>query len=122
MPSEHESLEQAIAAIEAQRAILGDAVVEAALVALRTKLAAVMIAERAQAAAVTPESVPQVQRKQITALVADIAGFTALSEQLDAEVIFDMIQTLWQRLDAVVRAQDGTIYQHSGDALEPVCR
>ena len=38
--TEREQLEQAIAALEAQRAILGDAVVDASVAALREKLAA----------------------------------------------------------------------------------
>jgi class 3 adenylate cyclase len=97
-------LEQAIAALEAQRAILGDAVADAALASLREKLAALQL--------------PTVeQRKLATVLFADVSGFTALSETLDAEDITAIMNALWVRLDAVVRAHGGRIDKHIGDAL-----
>ena len=63
-----------IAALEGQRGILGDAVVDAALAPMREKLAAL------QAQAVSSEQ----QRKQVTVVFADVSGFTAMSEILDA--------------------------------------
>ena len=44
--TEREQLEQAIAALEAQRGLLGDAVVDASIVALREKLAALTATAR----------------------------------------------------------------------------
>jgi class 3 adenylate cyclase len=97
-------LERAIASIQARRADLGDAVVNAAVAALREKL------ERME---------PPVrgQRRQVTALVADVAGFTALSGHFEAGPLRDLVDALWQRLDAVVSGYAGTVYQHVGDAL-----
>ncbi|NJO83784.1 MAG: hypothetical protein HC828_13955, partial [Blastochloris sp.] len=63
-------LEQAIAALEAQRSLLGDTIVDAALTPLRQKL------NEIKAHAVTE------QRKQVTVLFADASGFTAMGEQL----------------------------------------
>ena len=57
--TEHEQLEHAIAALEAQRAILGDSVVDAALAPMREKLMAL------QAQAITE------RRKQVTVLFSD---------------------------------------------------
>ena len=67
--NEREQLEQAIAALESQRAILGDAVVSTALAPMREKLA-VLSAQ--------PTSAEQ-QRKLLTVLFADVSGFTAMS-------------------------------------------
>ncbi|MCW5853643.1 MAG: hypothetical protein KIT87_26490, partial [Anaerolineae bacterium] len=60
--SEIAQLEQAIAALEAQRAILGDAIVNTALAPMREKLAALKSAHAATE-----------QRKQATILFADLA-------------------------------------------------
>ena len=70
-------LKASMAALEGQRPVLGDSVVEPALAALREKLAALQ--------AQTAQSVQQ--RKLVTILFADISGFTALSEKSDAEVM-----------------------------------
>uniref|UniRef100_UPI0035B2D6D0 hypothetical protein n=1 Tax=Promineifilum sp. TaxID=2664178 RepID=UPI0035B2D6D0 len=59
-------LKAGMAALEAQRPLLGDAVVEAALTALREKLAAL------------EGQTSEQQRKLATVLFMDIAGHTAL--------------------------------------------
>lgn len=107
---EREQLEQAITALEAQRALLGEAVVETALAPLRQKLAA--LAAPPETAAVAEQ-----QRKQVTVLFADVSGFTALSETLDAEEVTATMNTLWGRLDHVILAQGGRIDKHIGDAV-----
>jgi class 3 adenylate cyclase/tetratricopeptide (TPR) repeat protein len=107
---EREQLEQAIAALEAQRAILGDAVVETAVAPLRQKLAAL---------AAPPQAAPagEQQRKQVTVLFADVSGFTAMSETLDAEEVTATMNALWSRLDRAIVAQGGRIDKHIGDAV-----
>lgn len=105
--SEIEQLEQAIAALEAQRGILGDGVVAAALGPMREKLAAL----KAQA-----QPVGQA-RKQVTVLFADVSGFTALSEMLDAEDVANIMNDLWQRLDVAITSFGGMIDKHIGDAV-----
>jgi len=100
-------LEQAIVALEGQRATLGDTAVDAAIVGLRQKLAGL------RASATSTEE----QRKQVTVLFADVSGFTAMSETLDAEVVRDTMNALWQRLDVAIMAQDGVIDKHIGDAV-----
>src|SRR5918912_2884485 len=105
--SEIEQLEQGIAALEAQRAILGDAVVNAALGPVREKLAAL------KAAQVPTEQ----QRKLATILFADVSGFTAMSETMDAEEVLETMNALWARLDTAILEQGGTIDKHIGDAV-----
>ncbi len=103
--SEREQLEQTIAALETQRAVLGDAVVETALSPLREKLAALEV------------PVASEQRKQVTILFADVSGFTAMSETMDAEDVRDTMNDLWERLDGAIIAQGGMIDKHIGDCV-----
>ncbi len=107
--TEREQLEQAIAALEAQRALLGDAVVDTMLKPARDRLAA-LVAEQAA----------REQRKLATVLFADVSGFTALSETLDAEDVADLMNRLWSRLDRVVLDHGGVIDKHIGDAVMAV--
>ena len=94
--SEQKQLAQAMAALEAQWAALGGAVVEAGLAPLREKLAALK-----------PEPEAGQQRKQVTLLFADIAGFTPLSERMDPEVLAGTMNALWQRIDVAIVAHGG---------------
>lgn len=110
MTPDHEQLQQAIAALEAQRSMLGDAVVDIALAPLRAKLAALDRLHDEQ----TPN---RHQRKQVTVLFADISGFTAMSGQLDAEVVGERMNTLWQHIDTAITNHGGKIDKHIGDAV-----
>ena len=105
--SELKQIEQAIAALEQQRALLGDAVVETALASMRAKLDDLK----------TQTSSSEAKRKQVTVLFADVSGFTAMSETLDAEVVTGIMNDLWGRLDAAITAQGGQIDKHIGDAV-----
>ena len=80
-----QQIETAIKALDTQRTILGDELVETTLAPLREKLAAL----RAQAQAADKQ-----QRKLVSVLFADVSGFTALSEQMDAEDVTDLINAL----------------------------
>lgn len=107
MPAEYEQLAQAIATLEAQRATLGDAVVDAALGPMQRELAEF----EAQDAPASQ------QRKQVTVLFADVSGFTAMSETLDAEVVTETMNAVWQQLDSIIVEHGGTIDKHIGDAV-----
>lgn len=105
--SEREQLERAKEALEAQRAVLGDAVVDAALGPLCARLATL------QARALPLEQ----QRKQVTVLFADVAGFTAMLERMDAEEATELLNAAWERLDGVITAHGGRIDKHIGDSV-----
>ncbi len=105
--NEREQLEQAIAALEQQRAILGDAVVNAALAPMREKLAALQ----------APPPAAEQQRKQVTVLFADVSGFTAMSETMDHEEVGATMNALWTRLDGAITGHGGRIDKHIGDAV-----
>ena len=95
--SDAAQLERTIAALEAQRSLLGDAVVDVSLAALREQLAKLTSQQR---------------RKLVTILFADVSGYTALSERMDPEDIARTMNSLWERLDAVVLAHGGRIDKH----------
>ncbi|MBN1262195.1 MAG: tetratricopeptide repeat protein [Anaerolineae bacterium] len=105
--TECEQLEQAIAALEAQRAILGDAVVEAGLAPMRARLA-----ELKSKSAATEQ-----KRRQVTVLFADLSGFTTLFQSLDAEDVTEMVNDLWSRLDGAITSHGGVIDKHIGDCV-----
>lgn len=100
-----QEIQQAIRALEAQRAALGDEVTETAVTILREKLA---IHEERPAVA---------QHEQLTVLVADLSGFTALSEWRDAEEVRDTMNAVWQKLDSVIESWGGKIDKHVGDGV-----
>jgi len=102
---ERENLEAGIAALEAQRALLGDAVVEAALAPMRARLAVLLAPP------------PEERRKLLTVIFADVSGFTAMSEARDAEEVRELMNRLWARLDAVLQAHGARIDKHIGDAV-----
>lgn len=96
------AIEEAVAALEQQRPRLGDSVVETALAALR---------QAARSPAVAGE------RKQVTVMFADIAGFTAMSEKLDAEEVRSIINACFEELGAVVLRYGGYIDKFIGDEI-----
>jgi class 3 adenylate cyclase/tetratricopeptide (TPR) repeat protein len=105
MTSEREQLESAILALEAQRETLGEGAVDAAVGGLRQKLADLAV------------QAPTGQRKLVTILFADVSGFSALSETMDAEDANEALNAVWEQLDAVVQAHEGTIDKHIGSVL-----
>ena len=107
--SEVDRLQAAIAAFEAQRAALGDAVVDTALGPLRERLKAV-----------SPSPPRRHQRRQVTVLFADILGYTTLSEHVDPERIGVMLGRFWGGVDALISARRGRVYSHMGDGIMAV--
>jgi class 3 adenylate cyclase len=85
--TEREQLAQAIAALEAQRTILGDAVVEAALGPMRRQLAELEQADHLPAHAFEGE------RKLVTVMFADISGYTSLAEKMDPEAVRELMNS-----------------------------
>ncbi len=104
--NEIDQLKAGMAALEAQRPILGDAMVEAMLGPIREKLAALEAAGRADQ-----------QRKQATVLFADVSGFTAMSETMDAEEVAGVMNDLWAAVDKAIFDHGGHIDKHIGDAV-----
>ena len=104
-----ENLERAIDALEAQRSILGDQIIDIAQASMREKLT--------QLEAETRLSRELQERKLITVLFADVSGFTAMAEAMDHEIVSSVINSLWSRVDKAIRDHGGRIDKHIGDAV-----
>src|SRR5215813_12724014 len=65
----------------------------------------------------TSRSVLEGERKQVTVLFADVAGFTTLAEQLDPEVVHEIINRCFEGITAEVHRFEGTINQYTGDGV-----
>lgn len=98
-----ENVEQAIVVLEVKRVNIGDGIVDVAVDALREKLALL--------------SDDLTRYDPVAVLVADLSGFTAMSAVLDAELVRDMMNLLWQKLDSIVFAWGGQIDKHLGDGV-----
>ena len=107
MDDSPEQIESAIAALEAQRGVLGSAIADMAIAPLRDKLAA------AQASALRREQ----RLKPVTVLFMDVVGSTDLSRQLDPEDVHAVMDGALERLTAVVESQHGRVLQYAGDSL-----
>lgn len=60
------------------------------------------------------------ERRQVTVLFADIAGFTGLSAELDAEQVHRLLAAFFEQVDAIVVALGGRIDKHIGDCVMAV--
>lgn len=110
-------LEKAIAALEGQRAMLGDATVDAALVPLHQQIA--VISAQSDLRVVSPEQ-PQPRREErriITILFSDVVGSVGLAEKLDPEDWKRTIAAVQSTIGQLVSRQQGMIAQYQGDGL-----
>ena len=101
--NDRQQLEAAIAVLEAQRNLVGDAVTNAALAPMRERLAGIQEHEQSL--------------RQVTVLFMDVVGSTALSRHLDPEDIQTIIDGALQRLTTIVNDHQGRVLQYAGDSL-----
>ena len=100
----HDALGKAIAALEAQRPVLGSAVVDAAL--------APLLAQRQASHRSAPP-----RRRQVSVLFLDVVGSTALSQTIDPEDLLDIMDSALQSFSARVAERGGKVLQYAGDSL-----
>jgi predicted ATPase/class 3 adenylate cyclase len=101
------ALSAAIAALQAQRGVLGDAVVDVAVAPLQ-----------AQLAALAPAPVPGVDElRLVSLLVLDVVGSTALTYRLDPEDISAVMDGALADFAAIVRQHGGQVLEFAGDNL-----
>jgi predicted ATPase/class 3 adenylate cyclase len=60
------------------------------------------------------------ERRQVTVLFADFAGFTAFADKHDVEEVHEYLTSIWSRLDEVLLAHGGRVEKHIGDAVMAV--
>jgi class 3 adenylate cyclase/tetratricopeptide (TPR) repeat protein len=105
--TEIEKLREAVSILEAQRAALGDALVDTALAPLREKLAALQ----------DPLARPEQQRRLITVLFADIERSTRLGVGLEPDEILELMDGALLRLARPVEEHGGRVARFMGDGL-----
>ena len=103
-------LENAIAQLEAQRATLGDAVVDAAIDSMRERLSTLALAHP------TPPDLHG-ERRQATILLADVKGSTELAERVDTETWVEIMNHVFHLLGDAIYRYGGEIDQYRGDGL-----
>ena len=106
--SSRQQYQQAIAALQSQRDLLGDAVVDTTIAVLQERL------EGGDGR--TPDA-RVAQRKQVTILFANVAGFTGIVESLPDTNMLDIMNVLWRQLDQAITGHNGSIDKHVGDAV-----
>ena len=101
-------LRAAIAALEAQRPLLGDALVDKAVAPLRAQL---------EARSAPPTAEPAQALRQVSILFLDVVGSTTLSRRLDPEAISAVMDDALARGTAIVQAHQGKVLRYAGDNI-----
>ena len=104
-------LKKAIEVQESMRSVWGDAVVDTTLGVLRDQL------NELEGQALQQDAANQARRRLVTVLFADVSGFTAFSENMDAEDLTNIVNRLWIRADRIIQEHGGRIDKHIGDAV-----
>jgi class 3 adenylate cyclase/tetratricopeptide (TPR) repeat protein len=105
---ELESIDAAIAALEAQRELLSNEVVDTAVEPLREKRLAILARDADE------------QRRLVTILFSDVVDFTVLSQALDAEDVRTVMNTYFTRWHEHIVANGGVVEKFIGDAVMAV--
>lgn len=103
-------LQRTIEALEKQRVTMGDEFVDTAVAALARE-----ISDLQQRESVRTDKTSE--RKLVTVLFADLSGFTALSEQMDPEMVRNLINSIFERLAQVIIRYGGFIEKYIGDEI-----
>lgn len=62
-------------------------------------------------------SVRQPERRQLTVMLCDLVGWTALSLRVDAEELAEVVQAYRQRCTSLITSHGGIVAQYVGDAI-----
>ena len=103
---DREQLQRAIAAQEQLRGIVDDDIIDVTVGSLRARLSVLGSTDQ--------------RRRQATVLFTDLQGFTSLAEAVDAEIVSNLMNEVWSRLDHIVTSFGGRIDKHIGDAVMAV--
>jgi class 3 adenylate cyclase/tetratricopeptide (TPR) repeat protein len=100
-----EDLRAAIAALEGQRATLGDAVLDLATAPLRQRLA-------------SQQRPAGLQHRQVTVLFADVVGSTRMASGLEAEDTLELLSGTLSRMATLIEAHQGRVLRFTGDGVK----
>ena len=110
MPDEIDALDSALRRLEELAPTLETDLARALRAALQDKRQALL-----WAAGLAPEMAGE--RKPVTVMFADLSGFTALSEKLDAEVVRDLMNACFDCLVPVIEKYGGVVDKFIGDEI-----
>ncbi|HVF65754.1 MAG TPA: adenylate/guanylate cyclase domain-containing protein [Casimicrobiaceae bacterium] len=113
---DRQALIRTIEALEGQRSTLGDGAVDLAIAPLRARLVEHGSDRVAPAVAVKRGG----ERKIVTVVFADIAGFTTMSERIGSEASLDIVNSLFDRLVPIVQRYGGVVDKFIGDEIMAV--
>ncbi len=65
-------------------------------------------------------SLPQAERRQVAVLFADLAGYTKLADELDAEEVHALLGRFFDLADSSVADHGGSVDKHIGDCVMAV--
>jgi len=78
------------------------------------------VASQADSGTATAARSPPGERRQVTVMFADLAGFTQLAAELDAEEVHGVLGRFFETADAIVTGHGGTVDKHIGDCVMAV--
>jgi predicted ATPase/class 3 adenylate cyclase len=103
-------LKAAIEALETQRSILGDAVVDLSLKTLNKQIAELETAS-------TTATPSKGERRQATILFSDLSGYTSMNEKLDPEKVQELMGRIKLEAVRIVEHHGGIVNQFVGDEV-----
>jgi len=106
-----QALQAAMAALESQRVLLGDAVVDVAVAGLRAQWQAL------QAESPAADAEPAQALRLVSILFLDVVGSTSLGQRLDPEEVHAVMDGALARFTATVQRHGGRVLQYAGDNL-----
>jgi len=109
-------LHDAIAALQSRRAVLGDALVDAALAPLLERLAALSTQPEPPTQAEPGE--PNRRLRQVSVLFLDIVGSTQLIQTLDPEEVQAVVDGALAAFTGIVKQHGGEVLRYAGDNLK----
>ncbi len=127
--SEIEPLQNAIDMLEAQRSVLGDAVVDAALAPLLARMQALTAGIPAEhlrePSGTQPDSAQSEdavieERRLVSVLFADLVDFTPMTERTDPEDMREVLRMYFDRWTSAIQMYGGVVEKFIGDAVMAV--
>lgn len=103
-------IKKAIEALEAQRSILGDAVVDISLKGLQQQIIDLETSNNVDSSSFG-------ERRQATILFSDLSGYTAMNEQIDPEQVQELMSKIKSKAIKIVEYHEGTVNQFIGDEI-----
>ncbi|MBW3657444.1 MAG: tetratricopeptide repeat protein [Actinobacteria bacterium] len=64
-----------------------------------------------------PRAATGPERRLVTALFADVSGFTALADRLDSDALHEIVAPLIRGLAVIAESYEGTVAKYAGDAI-----